>query len=73
MRKYPRNARFWFAVRHAFTAKLELWNKGSEARALLDISASDQWLEIFLDHAPASRLLSPNEMAHILVYKLLLL
>jgi hypothetical protein len=72
MKTYVRNARFWFAVRHAFALRAQLWSKGGEARALLQIAQSEDWLDIFTDRAPASRYLSPEDVAQVLIYKLLL-
>jgi hypothetical protein len=71
MKIYQRNIRFWEQVHAAFLLRANLWSRGSEARALIEIAQSDDWLEIFTDRAPASRRLSPEDVAQILIYKLL--
>jgi hypothetical protein len=68
---YPRTAHFWAQVREAFLFKANIWGKGSEGRALIDIAHSDNWLEIFAKRAPASRYVPPGECAQIIIYKLL--
>jgi hypothetical protein len=71
MKTYVRNARFWEEVHTAFLHRAHLWSKGSEGRALLTIAASEQWLEIFTEHAPAGPRVSPEECAAVILYRLL--
>jgi hypothetical protein len=72
MKRYERNARFWQAVRTAIVYRAELWSRGSEGRTLIEIARGDDWQEIFQDHAPASPRLSPDDVAAVLIYRLLM-
>jgi len=71
VKTYTRNARFWEQTQIAFLHRAQLWAKGSEARALIEIAQSEQWPEIASEHAPASERISPEECAAVIFYKLL--
>jgi hypothetical protein len=71
MKTYTRNARFWEQTQIAFLHRAQLWAKGSEARALIEVAQSEDWLETFTEYAPASERVSPEECAAVIFYKLL--
>jgi hypothetical protein len=68
---YTRNQRFWYATRHAFAMRADLWSKGSEAAALLAIAQAENWEETFKEYAPAGKHISPEECAAVILYRLL--
>lgn len=69
---YERNEGFWEAVRTALVYRAQLWSRGSEGRALIEIARADGWQEVFQDHAPASAHLSPDDVAAVLIYRLMM-
>jgi len=71
MKIYERNERFWQAVRTAIVYRAQFWSRGSEGRALIEIARGDDWQEVFQDYAPASARLSPDDVAIVLIYRLM--
>jgi hypothetical protein len=68
---HERNDGFWEAVRTALVYRAGLWSRGSEGRALIEIAQADDWQQVFKDYAPASPRLGPDDVAIVLIYRLM--
>lgn len=71
MKTYIRNARFWEQARFCFLGRAQLWSKGSESRAMIELAHSEDWDQFARDNAPASRKTSPQDLAVLLLNRFL--
>lgn len=72
MKTYIRNGDYWHVVRNCVLAHAQMWSRGSEGRALLEMALSDDWLQLLMDHSPASQHVAPAECAAVIVRNFLL-
>jgi len=71
MKTYKHNARFWEQTRLCFLAQAQLWGRGSESYAMVELAHSEDWDQFARDNPPASRKTSPQHLALLLLNRFL--